>query len=319
MLTSADIKRFASEAGFDLCGITTPEVVPAARERYSKWLASGYHGESHYLTRDPDKRTDPSRLLKGLRSVIMLAVNYYQENSTDEVPAGYGRVSRYARGRDYHRVVEKSMRTLISRIEEESGLPGVQSRTFVDYGPMLERTYAEKAGLGYIGKNSMLISRRFGSWLFLSGIITTLELEPDDPHAVNHGRCGKCRLCIDACPTGAIMEDGSVDSRKCISYLTIEKPDKIPNHIARQIDSLIFGCDICQEVCPHNGRAVATQHQDFLPENGVGELLNIKRLLSLQTRAQFLELAAGTPLTRPKLPGVKRIAEIVSTNQTRVE
>jgi epoxyqueuosine reductase len=316
MINSMRVKELAFAAGFDLCGIASPDLIPQARERYYQWLKAGYHGEMTYLAKEPIRRSDPRLLLEGARSVIMLALNYYQPNATD-IPEGYGRVSRYARGRDYHEVIEHKMRDLISNIgnSQDKGEAPV-FRYFVDYGPMLERAYAEKAGLGYIGKNGMLISRQYGSWIILSEILTDLELEFDDQYAVNHGRCSTCRQCIDSCPTGAIVADGVVDATRCISYLTIERPSDIPKVLGEQMGSLVFGCDICQEVCPHNGRAVLTKHEEFLSPNGVGEFLDTRKVLSLRSRGEFLNLTAGTPLTRPRLDGLQRNARIVSENQS---
>ncbi len=161
----------------------------------------------------------------------------------------------------------------------------------------------------------MLINRQFGSWIFLAELITDLELEPDDPDAINHGRCGTCRLCIEACPTGAIVDDGVVDSNSCISYLTVERPSMIANELASKMGDLVFGCDICQEVCPHNGRAKLTTHDELMSNSGVGEWLDLERVFSLESPDDFMALTAGTPLTRPKLEGLKRNAEIVRLNQ----
>lgn len=319
MLTTDNIKRLAFESGFDLCGVTTPDIIPEAKQRFEQWLESGYHGELEYMARNADRRADPQLTLASARSVIILGLNYYQPDSSESTPKGYGRVSRYARGRDYHKIIEKKTRSLIRRIRMTlEATAHLEFRWFVDYGPMLERAYAEKAGIGYIGKNGMLISRQFGSWLFLSEVITDLELVPDDPQTINHGRCGKCTRCIDACPTGAIVQDRVVDARRCISYLTIERPSKIPDSLAARMESLIFGCDICQEVCPHNGRAVPTRHRELLAGNGVGEFLDAHKILHLETREQFLDLTAGTPLTRPQLDNLKRNARIVLRNQAGV-
>lgn len=320
MISSEDIKRLAREAGFDLCGITTPDVIPEAKRAYERWLSEKYHGELAYMERDPDRRSDPSRLMPSVRSIIMLALNYYQPDS-DIVPEGHGRVSKYARGKDYHKVIEKKTRRLIRSIERAAGQDDMpQCKWFVDYGPMLERAYAQKAGLGYIGKNSMLINRRYGSWLFLSEIITSLELTPDNPRGIDHGKCGKCRACLVQCPTGAIVADGVVDARRCISYLTIERPADIPEELRRGIGDWMFGCDVCQTSCPHNNRrSRVSDHAEFAASSGVGEFVDTRRVLKMSTRDEFLELTAGTPLTRPGLEGLQRNAEIVVENRRRAQ
>jgi epoxyqueuosine reductase len=314
MMNAAHVKRLAFEAGFDLAGICSPEVIPEARERYYLWLEQEFHGEMEYLAKEPDRRCDPSRILPNVRSVIMLGLNYYQPNS-EPVKAEHGRVSRYARGRDYHKIIASQIKRLVDALEQSSDLPsGAEFRWFVDFGPFLERSYAEKAGLGFIGKNGMLINKTFGSWIFLAEILTTLELEPDvrDPFA--HGHCSTCRLCIDACPTGAIVHPRTIDARKCISYLTIERPTVIPDDLADKMGELVFGCDICQEVCPYNQSPVLTANEEFSSVRGVGEFLNLRKVIALESREAFLELTAGTPLTRPKEEGLKRNAEIVLRN-----
>jgi epoxyqueuosine reductase len=315
MITSKDIKQLAERAGFDLCGIATAEVIPEATARLYAWLDKGFQAEMGWMAKNTERRTDPNQLGLPARSIIMLGLNYFQENSEAPKTAS-GHISRYARGRDYHKVIEGMIRKLLRLIETRFPETKTnQCKFWVDYGPFLERSYAARAGLGYLGKNSMLINRQFGSWIFLAEIVTDLDLEPDDPQAINHGRCGTCRLCIDACPTGAIVDDGVVNSSRCISYLTVERPSAIATELASKMGDLIFGCDICQEVCPHNGRAKTTTHHELTSRSGVGEWLDLERVLSLQTQDDFMELTAGTPLTRPKLEGLKHNAEIVRGNQ----
>ncbi len=317
-LTTELIKSYSKECGFDLCGITTPEAPERDVSRYQKWLAKGLHADMQYMADKVDRRCDPSLNLPEVKSIIMLGLNYYQPNSNQPEPDS-GQVARYARGRDYHKIFETKIRALLRLINDK--FPELDTRKefkyFVDYGPFLERAYAEKAGLGYIGKNSMLITEEYGSWVMLAEVLTTVELKPDKPNQNRHGHCGNCQRCIIHCPTGAIIAPGVVDASKCISYLTIEKRSEIEPTLRAKIGNRIFGCDICQEVCPHNHplqRSTPTTNKEFLPESGVGEFVNLKQALALESQEQFLDLTAGTALTRPKLEGLKRNAQTCVNN-----
>jgi len=322
MLTSTEIKRLVTDTGFDLCGVAPPDIIVPATERYRQWLRQGYHADMAWMAASQQRRLDPAQLMNDVQSVIMLGLNHYQPDS-ETVPTGHGRVSRYARGRDYHKVIGGMVKALLRRIEAAINRdavllskPPARFKWWVDYGPFLERAYAEQAGLGFIGKNSMLINRAFGSWIFLAEIVTSLPLEFDAAAPEEHGRCGECRECIDACPTGAIVGDGTIDARRCISYLTIERKGEIPADLAGAMGDLVFGCDICQAACPLNfKRSILTTRRDLLSGWGIGEFVDCTDVLNLESREAFLAFTAGTALTRPKLVGLQRNARIVLANE----
>ncbi len=318
-MDSTRIKKLAKIAGFDLCGVCSPQVDQKAQKQFFGWIESGYHGDMNWIAKEPDRRSDPSKILPEVKSIIMLGLNYNQPVSEDR-PSECGEVSRYAFGRDYHKVISGLTKKLIrSIVEEFEPDESPTFRWFVDFGPFFERTYTEQAGLGFIGKNGMLINREFGSFVFLAEILTDLNLEPDQRDPISHGQCGSCRACIEACPTEAIISPRKIDSRKCISYLTIERPDNIEPELAEKMGNWLFGCDICQTVCPHNKDKPVTNCDDLKSPKGVGQFIRLDLIDQLETREQFLELTAGTPLTRPRLEGLKRNAEIVRQNQRRTQ
>jgi len=239
---SAELKRFAATLGFDSVGVCAPEPSPH-HDAYRQWLDKGYHGTMAYLRRHLPLKADPANLLPGVRSIVAVTLNYNQPNPPME---GQPRIARYALGRDYHKVLKSKLNKLAKWIESE--YPESKCRACVDSAPIMERDYAQLAGLGWFGKNTMLIDSRRGSWFFIGLLLTTAEFERDEPAI---GGCGSCQACIDACPTSAIVnEDGrwQVDARRCISYLTIEH--KGPIEV--DTDGWTFGCDVCQEVCPFN-------------------------------------------------------------------
>ena len=320
-MDSKSLKELAYSAGFDLCGIAKAEPIKKVKEHFEKWIADDYHGQMSWLARDPKRRSDPSLLLEKAKSVIMLGLNYYHKNS-ETVPKNFGRVARYARGRDYHKVSEEQLKKLILKIKKHiNETEGTDTKElfkyWVDYGPFMERAYGAKAGLGFIGKNSMLINKKFGSWFLLSEIVTTLELPPDDNIIASKDQCGQCRICVEACPTGAIISGRRINSKKCISYLTIERPTKIHKKLQTQFGENIFGCDICQQVCPLNNSAEETTNDQFQYSSGVGEFIDAKEIISMTTDDEYLKLTAGTPLTRPKLNNMKRNAQIILENQKK--
>lgn len=275
MSLEARIKREALSLGFDAVGIARVETGPQPALsghspsfmqllfiRLSEWLRRGFHGRMDWMAREPARRADPKAVLSGCRSVICVGMNYYTDHRPDERP-GYGRIARYAWGRDYHEVMGERLEALGRRIQTLA--PDAQIRCYVDTGPVMEKAWAQEAGLGWIGKHSNLVSTSFGSWLLLGEILTTLALEPDEPAS---DLCGSCTLCLRTCPTGAITEPYVVDARRCIAYLTIElhKPgDEIPADLAPKIGNRVFGCDDCLDVCPYNVHATPTAEPAFQP------------------------------------------------------
>ncbi len=262
----------ARAGGFSLCGIARAESYPE-HARLPEWLACGYAGEMRYLA-DP-RRNDPARILPGAKSAIVCALNYNTPrpystevpvDSTDEAPCGW--ISRYAWGDDYHEVILTKLNDLIAALRERFTEP-FEARAYVDTGPILERAFAHRAGLGWQGKNTCLINEALGSWLFLGVLVTTLELVPSlgPAEAPPPDLCGNCRLCLDACPTGALVEPYVLDASRCISYLTIELRGSIPEEFRAPMGRHVFGCDICQDVCPWNRSAPVTQLDSFHPRN----------------------------------------------------
>ena len=293
------IRQRARELGFDDCRFTTA-APPDHAEVFQQWLAQDQHGEMTWLQRNAHKRVNPQEVLAGSRSVIVLAVSYSRHSMALESPSRAGAIARYAQYSDYHEVLAERLRTLMAFINE---LGGNQPRSlwYVDTGPILERDLAQRAGLGFVGKHTNLISRTLGNWIFLSEIITTLELEPDAPE---HNHCGKCTRCITACPTAAITAPFNVDARRCISYLTIELKGSIPVALRPLIGNRIYGCDDCLAVCPWNrfAREGAMMKPYARTELSQPDLL---QLLSLD-EAGFKTLFAGTPMLRTKRRGLLR-------------
>ena len=296
------IQAHANELGFELVGVT-PAAHSETIARYREWIENGYAGKMHYLEKHLSLKTDVRQLLAEARSVISLAMNYYTLDPPEALAQdpGRGQISRYAWGDDYHELIRERLLELVTFIKQtaESEL---KTRVCVDTAPIIEREYAQKAGIGWIGKNTNLIHWRSGSWYFLAEVLVNIVLESDTPEL--RGSCGTCTRCIEACPTDAIIEPNLLDSRRCISYLTIELKESIPKTLRPEIGNWIFGCDICQEVCPWNSKAVSTTETGFQPRDG-----NLTpKLLSLvgMTQEEFSRRFKGSPIKRAKRRGFLR-------------
>ena len=261
----AAIREQAAALGFDALGIARAETLESHQPLLSAYLEKGHHGKMGYMARHIDKRLDPRLLLKGARSVIVAAYNYYP--AMGQAKGTSYRIARYAYGQDYHRVIKDKLHKLAQAVEEIAGKH--TCRVFTDSAPVLEKAWAERAGLGKTGKNTCFIIPRKGSYLFLGEIITTMDLAPDE--AFEKDLCGHCRRCMDACPTQAITDAGQLDARRCLSYLTIELKDRIPDEFRAKSRGWVFGCDICQEVCPHNRFAAPSNEKAFRPITAVAE------------------------------------------------
>jgi epoxyqueuosine reductase len=291
-------KQLAAQVGFDFCGIAKVAKLKDDARRLEAWLNKGMHGSMKYMERYFDLRIDPSKLVPGAKSVITLLLNYFpKEQQNDE---GL-KISKYAYGKDYHDVIREKLNRLIELIKQQVG--DIHGRGFVDSAPVLERTWAQRSGLGWVGKNGNFINKQMGSFFFIATLITDLELEADEPFVKDF--CGTCTRCIDACPTEAILPDKIVDGSKCISYFTIElKEMLIPGEMKGKFDNWMFGCDICQDVCPWNRFAQPTNEIEFTP---IPEILDLStKEWEMMTEEKFNTLFRHSPLNRSKLKGIQR-------------
>jgi epoxyqueuosine reductase len=298
------LEERASAAGFDLVGVTSAEPLKRGGERLTEWQEAGMAADMGFMHRPAGLLADPKRLQKSARSVVSLGVSYYPgDHPIDE---SGGRVARYAWGQDYHVVIKERLKRLRKELEEALGCR-IKARAFTDAVPLLERSAAQHAGLGFFGRNSCIINDRIGSYFFIADLIVDLELEPD---VEGEGTCGKCARCMEGCPTGAIKAPGVVDARLCISYLTIENRGPIPLELRKKVGDWAFGCDICQEVCPYNKRkATVSSWPEFSERAGAGPYLKITEVLEIRDDEEFLRnccVAAGNLGLREAVPSLVR-------------
>ena len=291
------IKKEAKKLGFSGCGISKARFLSEEAKNFEKWLSNGYQGSMSYLEKNIDKRLNPTILVPGSKSVISLAFNYFPPKKL--IDNNNFIISKYAYGKDYHKVLKKKLKKLFFLMREKIG--NIEGRVFVDSAPIHERAWAKLSGLGWIGKNSLLINKNQGSFFFLAEIICDLELEYDEP-VLN--RCGNCSRCIDACPTGAITKAQVINAKKCISYLTIENKDNIPEELNDSMNNSIFGCDICQDVCPWNKNSKPHEEIEFLPKKNLRKLRK-KDWVEL-TEETFDRIFEGSAIKRTKYKGLKR-------------
>lgn len=304
----AKLKQEAYRLGFQLVGITSPDP-PEHLDIYQSWIDAGHHGEMEYLAtpRAFERRSDPQAILAGCQSIIVLGTHYRPSHS----PMESAQVACYALGDDYHTVLNERAAKLIEFLENETGRT-IGHRVYTDTGPILERELAQRAGLGWIGKNTCLINSQQGSYFFITVILLQQELALDEPIVTDH--CGSCRRCIDACPTACIREDRTLDASRCISYLTIELKGQMPDDLRGAVGNWVFGCDICQDVCPWNVRfAATTQDPAFQPRQFL-KSPNLIAFLELDEATYQIQLG-GSPLKRSKLEGLRRNAATAAGNQ----
>lgn len=295
--TTAAVKDRARALGFSAVGIADAQDRGEDAVRLEQWLDRGYEASMRWMAKRKAERGDPSIVLPGIRSVIVVSLNYYDPTP---VPGAGPKISRYARGADYHGVMGERMTEFTRWLGE--ALPGTNSKWYVDTGPVMEKPWAQRAGIGWIGKHTTLISPADGSWVFLGVVLTTAELLPDAPAL---DRCGSCTACIDACPTGAIVEPYILDAGKCIAYLTIEHRGPFAPEVEASLDGWIFGCDVCQDVCPWNAKLSHPTAESAFEPREVTAAPDAETLLGLDEQ-QFAGLFAGTPVLRATAAGMKR-------------
>jgi epoxyqueuosine reductase len=300
-ITNEIVIEAAKEAGFDLVGFAKADLLTDEINKLGEWLKRNYHGDMTYMEKNFDKRKDVSSILPNAKSIISLALNYYADEKYTDDPSLY-KVSRYAWGKDYHLIIWEKLEKLETKLKEVD--PSFKSVSYVDTGPVMDKAWAVKAGLGWLGKHTNVINKGFGSWIFLATIITNYEFDYSSPIP---DFCGSCTACIDACPTNAIVTEYVLDANRCISYLTIENKGEIPDNFNNKFDDWLFGCDICQDVCPWNIKfSVTTDIQEFYPVNG-NKQMNPDEVLNMD-ESEFMERFKESPVKRAKLKGLKRNA-----------
>ncbi|MFZ4769155.1 MAG: tRNA epoxyqueuosine(34) reductase QueG [Ferruginibacter sp.] len=292
------IKQIAAHLGFDFCGIAKANFLSEDAKRLETWLQKGMHGNMEYMQNHFDLRVDPQKLVPGAKSVITLLINYFPKIKQ---PATLPQISKYAYGKDYHDVIRGKLNEFLHSIR--SAIGDFNGRGFVDSAPVLERAWAQKSGLGWIGKNGNLINKKNGSFFFIATLITDLDLNADDGYAKDY--CGSCTKCIDACPTEAILPEKVVNGSKCISYFTIElKETLIPEKMKGKFDNWIFGCDVCQDVCPWNRFSTPHQTNSFEPKAAIFEMS--EREWNELSEEKFKIIFSDSPIKRTKFSGIKR-------------
>lgn len=298
------IKEKAKELGFFFTGISKADFLEEEASQLESWLKGNNHGEMSYMENHFDKRLDPRILVPGAKSVVSLLLNYYPEENTQ--PEGAPKISKYAYGKDYHFVIKDRLKSLLNYIQEEIG--EVDGRVFVDSAPVMDKAWAKKSGLGWMGKNANIIHPKHGSFFFIAELIIDLELEVDGPIK---DYCGTCTRCIDACPTDAIVEPYKIDGSKCISYLTIELKDQIPNEFKGKMDNWMFGCDVCQDVCPWNRFSKQHNEAEFNPHD---QLLKLsKNDWEEMSQELFQEVFRKSAVKRTKYAGLQRNIKFIKT------
>jgi epoxyqueuosine reductase len=299
---SEDIKRQAYSLGFDKVGIVPAEALTDEGEILQEWLARGFHGQMGYLARDPQKRSDPRLLMPAAKSVVCVALNYFRPEKHVDDPE-IGKISRYAWGDDYHDILRDKLKSLLAWVFER--VPGIEGKICIDTSPIMDKAWAARAGLGWIGKHTNLITREFGSWVFLGELLLSVELDYDSYIEPDH--CGKCTACIDACPTQAIIAPYELDATRCISYGTIELRDpQLPEPIDSNLKNWVFGCDICQDVCPWSRFSKETEESRFTPREGT-IAPRLQELVEM-TQEEFSTRFRKSAIKRAKLDGLKRNA-----------
>ncbi len=308
-LSSATIKDQARALGFDKAGVVAATALTEEGAKLREWLARSFHGQMAYMARNPEQRSDPRLLLPSAKSVVCVAINYFRPEQHADDP-GVGKISRYAWGDDYHDVLRDKLKALLEWIRERE--PEVEGKVCVDTSPMMDKAWAARAGLGWIGKHTNLITKEFGSWVFLGELLLSIELDYDSLIEADH--CGKCVACIDACPTGAIIAPYQLDATRCISYGTIElREAELPEPIRSNLENWVFGCDICQDVCPWSRFSKQTEEERFAPREGLVEP-KLEELIGM-SQEEFSARFRKSAIKRAKLAGLQRNAKAAASRK----